>query len=323
MTDPASFRPLFRNPHIATIAGNFWPRTLDERRYPVDWRLYRTEPGVQVLVHTQRPPGKPAGEVVLVHGLEGSSNSGYMRSMAQALLNLGYMTHRTNIRSCGGTEFLCNTLYHSGLTADLFALIMDLDRQRRTPVYLVGFSLGGNQALKLAGEMGPSARRLLAGVAAVSTPLDLLLCARKLERGFNRVYTWRFLRSMKRRLRERTKVLQFEVPWGRLERARTLFDFDDMITGPAFGFTGAEHYYNTQSAKNFLASIQVPTLIVHAQDDPMVDLAAYSHAALRENPAIETILTTHGGHVGFLSRGWPRAWVDGVVSQWIAKVRNK
>ncbi len=323
MIDPLPFRPLFRNPHIATIAGNFWPRVLDERRHPVEARLFRTEPDVQVLVHSQRPLGEPLGEVVLVHGLEGSSNAGYMRSMAQALLTRGYVTHRTNIRTCGGTEFLCPTLYHSGLTSDLFAFIMDLDRQRRTPIFLIGFSLGGNQVLKLAGELGPSARRVLAGVAAVSTPIDLLLCARKLERGFNRIYTWRFIRSMKRRLRERAKVLQFEVPWQRLERARTLFDFDDIITGPAFGFTGADHYYGTQSAKNFLGTIEVPTLIVHSQDDPMIDIAAYSHRALRENPAIHTLITEHGGHIGFLGRGSPRAWVDGVVADWMSELRNK
>jgi hypothetical protein len=323
MMHPPPFRPLFRNPHVATIAGNFWPRALDERRYPVDVRLFRTEPDVQVLVHTQRPLGDPAGEVILVHGLEGSSSAGYMRSMAQTLLNRGYVTHRTNIRTCGGTEFLCRTLYHSGLTSDLFALIMDLDRQHRTPVFAIGFSLGGNQVLKLAGEMGPSARRVLAGVIAISTPIDMLLCARKLERGFNRIYTWRFIRSMKRRLRERAQVLQFQVPWDRLETARTLFDFDNIVTGPAFGFTGAEHYYNTQSAKNFLGRIEVPTLIVHAQDDPMIDMSAYTHPSLRDNPAIDTWITEHGGHLGFLGRGWPRTWVDGVVGDWIQGTRNK
>jgi hypothetical protein len=289
----------------------------------VEAKLYRTEPEVQVLIHTQRPQGEAAGEVVLVHGLEGSSNAGYMRSMAQTLLNRGYVTHRTNIRTCGGTDFLCPTLYHSGLTSDLFAFLMELDRLRRSPVWLIGFSLGGNQVLKLAGEIGASAPRVLAGVAAVSTPIDLLLCARKLERGFNRVYTRRFLSSMKRRLRERAKVLRFEVPWSRLDAAQTLFDFDDMITGPAFGFRGAEHYYNTQSARNFLDRIRVPTLLVHAQDDPMIDFSAYGHPALRGNPAIDTLITEHGGHIGFLGRGWPRAWVDGVVADWIQKARNK
>ncbi len=176
----APFRPAFRNPHLATILTTFWPRTLDTRRYPVHSRLFHTESGVQVLIDTQQPEN-PRGEVVLVHGLEGSSHAPYMRSMAQALLEDGFTVHRTNIRSCGGTEFLCSTLYHAGLTKDIFAILTDLDRQRRTPVFLVGFSLGGNQALKMAGELGGDAHRLLAGVVAISTPIDLAECGRGLS----------------------------------------------------------------------------------------------------------------------------------------------
>ena len=120
----------------------------------MDAKLFQTEPEVRVLVHTQKPVGAPVAEVVLVHGLEGSSESPYMRGMAQTLLEADCVVHRFNIRTCGGTDFLCTTLYHGGLTSDLLAWLMELDRQRRTPVHLVGFSLGGNMALKLAGEMG-------------------------------------------------------------------------------------------------------------------------------------------------------------------------
>jgi len=309
-----SFNPLFRNPHWATIAASFWPRPLDVERFPVQARHVKTQPGVEVLVHTQRPNTPPRGEVILVHGLEGSSDAGYMRGMAQTLLRAGLITHRTNMRSCGGTERLCRTLYHGGLTDDLRALVATCEQ---APV-VIGYSLGGNQVLKLAGEMGTSGVGRLAAAIAISTPIDLLLCARKLEHGFARLYTHRFLNSMRSRLRRRTGLIDYQVPWERLNRAQTIFDFDDCITGPAFGFRGAEHYYETQSAKNFLDSIAVPTLIVHSMDDPMVDFTAYGHTAFRGNPDITLLATEHGGHVGFLAASSSeRWWVDHTVRRWL------
>jgi uncharacterized protein len=311
------FRPVFRNPHLATVFTSFWPRRLEERRFPVETRLFHTEPGTQVLIHTQRPPS-PRGEVVLVHGLEGSSMAPYMLSMAQSLLHAGYAVHRTNIRSCGGTEFLCSTLYHAGLTKDLFAILTDLDRQRRTPVYLVGFSLGANQSLKLAGELGDDAHRLLAGVAAISTPIDLAECCRVLAHPSNRLYQWRFLSSMRKRLRLRRPAIAAPLPYERLDRVRSVWEFDDLFTGPSFGFTGAEHYYSTQSAIGYLDSIRVPTLVIQAQDDPMIPFAVFSHSAFHTNPQLTLAATAHGGHLGFLHSGSPRIWVDSVVTNWIA-----
>ena len=140
---------------MLSVLANFWPRRLDMRRYPVESRLYRTEPDVQVLVQSQRPPGgSPRGEMMLVHGLEGSSDAGYMRTMAKTALDAGYAVHRFNIRTCGGTEHLSNTLYHAGLTGDLRSVLAQFHEEGRAPVHLVGYSLGGNQVLKLAGELG-------------------------------------------------------------------------------------------------------------------------------------------------------------------------
>ncbi|MEP7363421.1 MAG: alpha/beta fold hydrolase [Acidobacteriota bacterium] len=313
----APFRPVFRNPHFATVLTTFWPRQIDERRYPVQTRLFHTESDVQVLIHTQQPE-KPRGEVVLVHGLEGSSHAPYMRSMAQTLLAGGFTVHRTNIRSCGGTEFLCSTLYHAGLTKDIFSILTDLDRQRRTPVYLVGFSLGGNQALKMAGELGSDAQRLLAGVVAISTPIDLAECCRMLALPSNRLYQWRFLSSMRKRLRLRRSAIAAKLPYDKLDGVRSVWEFDDLFTGPAFGFTGAEHYYSTQSAIRYLDQIRVPTLVIQAQDDPMIPFEVFSHPAFRNNANLTLAATRHGGHLGFLSTVQPRIWVDGAVRQWIA-----
>ncbi|HZO53973.1 MAG TPA: alpha/beta fold hydrolase [Bryobacteraceae bacterium] len=313
----APFRPVFRNPHLATVLTTFWPRPFDARRYPVQTRLFHTESDVQVLIHTQRPENSH-GEVVLVHGLEGSSHAPYMLSMAQALLDEGLTVHRTNIRTCGGTEFLCSTLYHAGLTKDILAILTDLDRQRRTPAYLVGFSLGGNQVLKMAGELGADARRLLAGAVAISTPIDLAECCRMLARPSNRLYEWRFLSSMRKRLRLRRPAIAAALPYERLDRVSSVWEFDDLFTGPAFGFTGAEHYYSTQSAIRFLNQIRVPTLVVQAQDDPMIPFEVFSHPAFENNPNLTLAATQHGGHLGFLSARAPRIWVDDAVRRWIS-----
>src|SRR5689334_21380439 len=123
------FRPLFRNPHLQTIAGHLWIRNGEERRFPLERRLYQTEPGVQVLVESQRPNGRAAGHVVMVHGLEGSGGAGYVRSLSGEALRKGFAAHRFHMRTCGGTERFSNTLYHAGLTSDLLSVLKTILRE--------------------------------------------------------------------------------------------------------------------------------------------------------------------------------------------------
>lgn len=315
------FRPLVRNPHAQTILANFWPRRLDGRRYPVVEVLHQTGPGVRVLIHRQQP-AKPSGQVVLVHGLEGSSQGGYMRSLAQALLDRGYTVHRMNIRGCGGTESLSDTLYHSGLTADLHHLIAELGRGLR-PLFLAGFSLGGNQVLKFAGELGERGPASLDAVCAVSVPLDLLACVRELARPHNRVYERRFVRRLVRRMRLRQRLMPGRFPFD-LAGIRTVYEFDDRVTAPYFGFGTAENYYNTQSAKNFLDRIALPACVIHAADDPMIPLSVFDHPAFGGNPRLELVTVPHGGHTGFLQRGRPtRFWLDEIVPNWFDAIREQ
>lgn len=259
----------------------------------------------------------------MVHGLEGSSDAGYMRSMAQTLLHAGYAVHRTNIRGCGGTEGLCRTLYHSGLTSDLRYVLGELRRQRRGPVFLVGFSLGGNQALKLAGELGESASDLIRAVCAVCTPIDLAACVRALGRPVNFLYEQRFVARMKERLRERHRLMPDVFRVDALPGIRTVYQFDDAVTAPFFGFGTADNYYDTQSAIRFLDRIRVPTLLVAAVDDPMVPFDVYSHPSIRQNPCIELAAIPQGGHIGFVSLTAPRFWLDSLVADWIAGMGTK
>ena len=305
-----SFEPLFRHPHLQTIASHFWPRRRSGARFPFVRRLIPTEPGIAVLVESQQPAGAARGEIVMVHGLEGSGDAGYIESLAGAALEAGFSAHRFHMRTCGGTEGHANTLYHAGLTSDLAAVVRVLRGEDRAHVFLVGFSLGGNVVLKLAGELGESAAELIRGVCAVSTPLDLAVCARRIGDAENRLYQYRFVRRMRARL----------SATGRYRPAdflglRSVMEIDDRITAPSFGFGNAENYYRTQSAARFLGEIRVPALLIQSKDDPLVPYSIFER--LPENPWVELLVTEHGGHLGFLGQRPHRFWLDETVMAWV------
>lgn len=316
------FHPLFRNPHLLTIAGNYWPRTLDVQRFPVQARYFPTEPGVQVLVHSQRPESEPIADLITVHGLEGSSEAGYARSLAQTALEAGCAVHRYNMRSCGGTEHLSGrTLYHSGQTVDLLEVIRRI--KTRAPLFLAGFSLGGNVVLKLAGELGDSARDLIAGVTAISTPIDLAACVERLRQPANLIYARRFLSRLKQRVQLKESIVPGVFDLGALPRVKSVYDFDDVFTAPSFGFGTAANYYATQSANQFIEHIRVPTLVVQSKDDPLIPFEVYGHPGIAANPYVQLLAVDHGGHLGFLSKTKPRFWLDQVLVQWVCEARNK
>ena len=310
------FVPLFRNPHLLTIAGNYWPRPADLQRFPIRTKFYETEPGVQVLVHSQYQPARASGHLVLVHGLEGSSDAGYARSLSHAALEAGFNVHRFNMRSCGGTEHLSGrVLYHSGQTSDLHFFLRQIADD--LSIILTGFSLGGNVVLKLAGELGDSAGSLISGVAAVSTPIDLAACAKQLLRPSNTLYSRRFLKRLKERIRTKERLTPGLFRLEDLDRVQTIYDFDDVFTAQSFGFGSADNYYATQSSNQFLDHIRVPALLVQAKDDPMIPFEVYGHPAFSRNPNLRLIAVDHGGHLGFVAKRKPRLWLDGVLMEWI------
>lgn len=306
------FDPLFRNPHLQTIVAHLWGRDGGEHRYPPANRLFQTEPGIKVLVQSQRPAVRAAGHVVMVHGMEGSGEAGYMRGLSAAGLRAGFAVHRFHMRTCGGTEHLCATPYHAGQTSDLLYVLREMEREGKAPAHLVGFSLGGNVVLKLAGELGGAAAALIRGVCAASTPLDLAACVRRLAQRQNRIYERRFVRRMRGRL----------CATGRYRPAdfagvRSLVDIDERITAPAFGFGNAANYYRTQSALQYLERIQVPTLLICSSDDPMIPIDSYHTEASSRNPSIQQWITAHGGHLGFLGRRPHRFWLEEAIMDWI------
>jgi predicted alpha/beta-fold hydrolase len=311
------FEPFFKNPHLSTIAGNFWSRPKVDQRWPVEAVIYQTEPGISVLVHSQRPDGAPRGEIIMVHGLEGSSAAGYARSMSYAALEAGYATHRFNMRSCGGTENLALSNYHSGQTSDLLHVVRERRKKSALPIYLVGFSLGGNVVLKLTGELGDAAVGLIAAVCAVSTPIDLKACSVALGKPGNIIYEKRFLQRLRERIRLRHQQAPEIYSLEPLKKIRTIYDFDDLYTGPLFGFGNADNYYATQSANRFIDKIRVPALVIQAKDDPLIPFAVYDHPAFRENPFLTLVAVEHGGHLGFIARQRPRFWLDALVMGWL------
>ena len=312
------FRPFFQNSHLATIAGNFWRRQLDVHRFPVQARFFPTEPGVQILVHSQRPEGPSKAELILVHGLEGSSDAGYARSLAQTALEAGLAVHRFNMRSCGGTEAVSGTtLYHSGQTSDLLSVARRLREEGAGPIYLVGFSLGGNVVLKLGGELGETASGVLAGIIAVSAPIDLAACVRQLLRPANFIYANRFVKRLKARIRLKESLTPGLFDLTNLARVKSVYDFDDLFTARSFGFGTADNYYATQSSNQFLDRIRVPCLVVHAKDDPLIPISVFHHPAFKTNPCLTFLPVDHGGHLGFIANGRPRFWLDGVLVNWL------
>jgi uncharacterized protein len=277
------------------MAGNFWSRPKVDQRWPVEAVTYRTEPEVSVLVHAQRPDGPPRGEIILVHGLEGSSDAGYARSMSYAALSN----------------------YHSGQTSDLLHVVKERRRSSGLPIYLVGFSLGGNVVLKLTGELGDQAQGLIAATCAVSTPIDLKACSIALGKPENAIYERRFLSRLRERIHLRHQQAPEIYSLEPLQNVKKIYDFDDLYTGPLFGFGNADNYYETQSAGRFLDKIRIPTLVVQAKDDPLIPFSFYDHPAFRENPCLKLVAVEYGGHLGFISRHRPRFWLDGLVTGWL------
>jgi predicted alpha/beta-fold hydrolase len=304
-----------RNPHVLTILGNYWPRKIDTVRFPPHRIEYDIDETTRIVVYRHDPAGPSRGDILFVHGLEGSSEAGYIQSFAQVALLNDFTVHRTNLRTCGGTEALCQTMYHSGLTSDTREIASRIRHLSNRPVFLVGFSLGGNVVLKLAGELGTT--RLLSGVCAISTPIDLAACVKALDRPENYLYARRFLDRLRARVRRKSSLSPDRYTLSGLDEVKNIWEFDNRFTAPLFGFGTAAHYYATQSSAKYLEAIRTPTLVIAAQDDPLVPFSIYHHPAFRTNECLTLIAPRHGGHLGFLSRTRPRFWVDTVALDWI------
>ena len=250
--------------------------------------------------HWQREPWRHP-TLLALHGLNGSSDAHYMRGLAAKAFVRGMNVVRLNQRNCGNTEHLSAGLFHSGLTADPRHVIEELsDVDGLHHISVAGYSLGGNLALKLAGEYADCPHPSLRAVAAVSPILEISDCVRALERPSNILYEWNFVRDLKRRIRRKAQLRPGAFDLTKLKRVRTVRDFDEEYTAPHFGFLNAEDYYHRASAMRVIDRVHVPALVITSEDDPFVPAAPFRDPRVTANPYITLQLCEHGGHCGFV-----------------------
>ncbi len=313
--------PLLKNGHAMTIASAFVPRRFDIPSAEV--RLFQVDPESRLLAHCHWQPGKrlDVPVVVVVHGLEGSSDSNYVRGIAEKAFHRGFHVVRMNQRNCGNTEALTPTLYNSGMSADYRTVFEELSNgDGFEQLFFAGYSMGGNLVTKMAGEFGAAVPKALRGVCAVCPALDLAACANALERVDNYLYQRRFVIGLMSRYARKQKLFPERYKLNGLPPVRTVRQFDDVITAPQFGYRDAQDYYDHVGAKRVAAQIRVPMLMITAQDDPFVPYASFLVAKINDNPAIQFVAPQHGGHCGFISKytGSERFWAEQRIVEFCA-----
>ncbi|HEX8500516.1 MAG TPA: alpha/beta fold hydrolase [Pyrinomonadaceae bacterium] len=319
---PFKARPLFAGPHAQTIVSSLHYQR--RRAFRADRALYESrvvevEPGTSVLLRCRwQEARRAAPTLLLLHGLEGSSDSLYVLGTARKGFARGFNVVAMNMRNCGGTEHLAATLYHSGMTGDIRRVLVEelAGREGLAEIFLAGFSMSGNMVLRLAGEYGAGRPAALAGVAAVSPSIDLDSCAGALERRANALYRWSFVGNLRGRVRRKSRQRPGAFDTRRLRRVRTIREFDEHITAPHGGYRDAADYYARTSSRAVIPDIRVPTLVIHALDDPLIPAEPFLDPGIAANPDVLLVLTGRGGHVGFLSDGTggeDRHWAENRV----------
>jgi predicted alpha/beta-fold hydrolase len=299
---PFVARRWLENGHVMTLYAWGRPRTFPALP-PAEPRLIRVTPDTQVLAHCYWQPDRSSRPTILaLHGLEGSSDAHYMRGLADKAWRRGWNAVLLNQRNCGGTEQLTPGLYHSGLTDDPRAVIRSLAKSERLAAFgVVGYSLGGNLTIKLAGELADHADLPIRAVAAVSPTMELDTCVRAIERRVNIAYEWNFVRHLKERMRRKAVCWPDAFDLGPLDRIRTIREFDEIYTAPYHGFNGASDYYHRASSMRVVDRIRIPALVITAEDDPFVPPAQFRESAIAENVSITRLIERDGGHCGFVA----------------------
>jgi predicted alpha/beta-fold hydrolase len=300
--DAIRFKPrrFLAGGHLQTIASFFLPRRFNLA--PSEERLIEVEPGIQILCHCHWHPDRRAAlTVIVVHGLEGSSDSQYMLGIAEKGSAAGMNVIRMNQRTCGGTDRLAPTLYHSGRSSDVAAVAKSLITNDGISRFaLCGFSMGGNLVLKTAGEWGSDAPPEFRAVASVCPALDLAVSADALHLPMNRLYEQYFLWRLKTRMRNKAQCFPGRYDLSRLSGLKSLRDFDDKVTAYYCGFEGATDYYSRAAAANVVDKIARPAYILYASNDPFIRITPQTRQKIAANPHITFVETEDGGHCSFV-----------------------
>ena len=312
-------------PHLQTL---WQPLFRGKPRPAVERESLETPDGDFIDLDWLGPEEKPI--VVLLHGLSGSSRSPYIRGLQQRLATVGWRTLAMNFRGCGGRPNRTWRSYHSGETRDLDLVVRFVrGRYPNKPLAAVGFSLGGNVLLKWLGERGDDAA--VDAAVAVSVPLQLDLCAKRLNRGLSRLYRNRLLHELKDYIASkslhlkalgRDEEVRQLVALGDLSSIRTFWEYDDRVVARLYGFRDADDYYGQSSSRQFLGSIRRPTLVIQAHDDPFLTPEALP-AADELSSTVQLEVTQGGGHVGFVSGRlpWrPDYWLERRIPAFLTQV---
>ena len=301
-TKPFEPHPVFRGGHGQTLASFAWPRRFRLRSAGDEERLFDVDANTKVLAHCRWHEKRTEHPTVVVwHGIEGSSDGVYMLATARKFFRAGFNVVRMNLRNCGGTEHLTPTLYHGGLSEDLRAVVKELiEIDGLNRLFLVGVSLGGNMVLKLAGEYGEHPPKEIIAVCAISPSVDLAASGNLICERSNWIYHRDFVRRLKNRIRLKARMYPEIYDISNLHLVRTIIEFDDRFTSVAHGFANAADYYYKASSLRVMHKIRVPTLIIHAQDDPFIPFAPLRDPSVGGNPYILLVDPERGGHVAFL-----------------------
>jgi uncharacterized protein len=315
-----------RGGHLQTLASFLLPRRV---HLPVgEERLIEVEPGINVRCWCHWQRDRPSAlTLIVVHGLEGSTESQYMLGVARNGLAAGMNVVLMNQRNCGGMDHCAPTLYNSSRSEDVAAVarhVVEHDGVSRFA--LVGFSMGGNLVLKLAGEWRKNGPAQFRGVAAVCPAMDLAESADSLHEASNRIYEYYFLMQLFRRFRRKVKLFPGKFDVSRLRGISSLRGFDDRITAYYCGFTSADDYYARAAASNVVDGIAVPALIIHAANDPFIRLRPDTRQHILANPNIRFIETDDGGHCAFLGErnddeGDDGRWAEREVVEFVKRFR--
>lgn len=315
------FRPrrFMRNGHLQTILGNYLPRA--NSLPPAEAQFVEVSPATehqissQVLCHCHWQPAGVRNSrptAIIVHGLEGSSDSQYVIGNSNKLWQAGCNIVRMNMRNCADTEALTPTLYHSGLSGDVDAVMrFFIGLHGLQSIALIGYSMGGNLVLKLAGDLGKAPLPQLCSVIGVSPVIDLAPSSNALHLPQNRIYEMKFVRAMLRRYRRKTALFPRAYDPNRANGIRSLRDFDERIISLYSGFSGAEDYYYRVAAARVIDKVTVPTLILNSLDDPFIRIAPDTREKILANPHITFLETAQGGHCAFLATPDPATGYDG------------
>ncbi|AXC12499.1 Hydrolase, alpha/beta fold family functionally coupled to Phosphoribulokinase [Acidisarcina polymorpha] len=320
-------RRILRNGHVMTITGNYIPR--QHQLPPGEPWFVEVEPASEERRSTvvrcdcdwqAKEVRRERLTLVLVHGLEGSSRSQYILGTASRAWAAGCNVVRMNMRSCGGTDELSPGIYHSGRSEDVAAVVDGLVREHGLQsVALVGYSMGGNLVLKYTGEAGTAAPAQLRAAVGISPLMDLAASSKALHELRNRVYEWKFLHNMLRRFRKKVALFPELYSEEGLERIRSMRDFDQNVVARYGGFADADDYYQSVASSRVADRFAVPTLIIHALDDPFIRMLASTRETLLGNELVTFVETQYGGHCAFLSpdSGSDRHWAEKTLVQWL------